>query len=123
MKISEIKYIRPDMSQMNAKLSELCESFDKAQNAAKQIEYYDEYVKIKKHFSTMSNLAYIRFTLDTRDTFYSGEIDFFNENEPLFEEKCVLFNSKMLTSKFRDQLEQIPVSYTHLDVYKRQLFK
>lgn len=107
MKISEIKYIRPDMSQMNAKLSELCESFDKAQNAAKQIEYYDEYVKIKKHFSTMSNLAYIRFTLDTRDTFYSGEIDFFNENEPLFEEKCVLFNSKMLTSKFRDQLEQI----------------
>lgn len=106
MKISEIAYVRPDINGLILELSGLCTELKNAENAGKQLQCYRRYVEIKKHFNTMSNLAYIRFTLDTRDSFYASEIDFFDEYSPLFEEKCIEFDSAMLDSRFRDRLEK-----------------
>lgn len=106
MKISELKYVRPDIEAIKARSAELFEAFDNASSAEEQLKIYNEYISIGENVSTQSSLAYIRFTLDTRDTFYSGEIEWMNENAPALEELNLIFRRKMLGSKFRPELEK-----------------
>ena len=57
-------------------------------------------------FSTASSLANCRFTLNTRDEFYSAEVDYYDEVSPLFSELTVNFADLLLESPFRKELEE-----------------
>ena len=106
MKISEIKYERPDIEAIKARSKELFEAFDAASSAEEQLKLYNEYIAICESVSTAASLAYIRFTLDTRDKFYSDEIEWINETSPVLEELGLVFRKKMIESKFRPELEK-----------------
>ena len=106
MKISEIKYQRPDIEAIKERCAQLFSAFDDAASAEEQLKIYNEFVAINETVSTQQSLAYIRFTLDTRDEFYSREIDWMNENSPVLAELGVVFQKKMLESKFRPELEK-----------------
>ncbi len=54
----------------------------------------------------MSNLAYIRHSINTQDEFYSKEKDFFDENMPLYEKIVTEFYKSLVNSKFRAELEK-----------------
>ena len=56
-------------------------------------------------YSTASALANCRFTLDTRDEFYSKEVEYYDEVSPLFEELGIRFYDMLLTTPFRAELE------------------
>ena len=106
MKLSDIKYERPNIDELRARAEELFKRFDEAQTADEQLAVYNEYIAMSESISTQSSLAYIRFTLDTRDEFYSKEIDWMNETRPVLSEMSLNFRKKMLASKFRPELEK-----------------
>ncbi len=118
MKISEIKYERPDIEALRKKSEELFKAFDIAESAEEQLKIYNEFIEINEHVSTMSSLAYIRFTLDTRDEFYSSEIDWLNETSPVLSELRQIFQKKMLESKFRPELEKTlsPIIFKNYEI-------
>ena len=57
-------------------------------------------------YSTAASLANCRFTLNTRDEFYSAEVDYYDEVSPLFSELSVNFVDLLLESPFRKELEE-----------------
>ena len=54
----------------------------------------------------MNSLCRIRHSIDTRDTFYEKENDFFDKNSPAYDEINNRFYKLILNSKFRKELEK-----------------
>ncbi len=54
----------------------------------------------------MYTVASIRYSINTKDEFYSKEQDFYDENMPYFSEKTQQFENAILESKFRPELEK-----------------
>ncbi len=106
MKISEIPYKRMEIEQAKVDFNKIFEAFDKAQNADEQIAIYDQYIKLIKDFQTYFSLAYIRFTQNVEDKFYSDEKDYYDKNMPLFSEMAIKFLDKLVKSTFRKELEE-----------------
>lgn len=57
-------------------------------------------------YSTACSLANCRFTLDTRDEFYSAEVEYYDGVSPYFSELYVSFLDMLLESPYRDELEK-----------------
>ena len=107
MKVSQIPYERYTLEQAQAAF----EAFTKANAAAtcaqdvmdakralieNMIEYY-----------TQASLANCRFTLDTRDEFYSAEVSYYDEIGPHISGMQAEYGKLLLTSPYRAELEKM----------------
>lgn len=105
VKFTDMPYERPDVDA-------LCEAFAAAgeDSAAKKAdEVYDEYDAAYAdyvHFYTMSNLAYIRYTLNLNDSTYETEYLWCEEQTPLVEKALEDCYCAMADSPIRDALEK-----------------
>ena len=82
MKFSEMKYMRPDTAALKEQLTELTRRLEQAQTYDEAKAAFLEEEKLSRSLSTMNNLAYVRHSIDTRDTFYDGEMKFLNQAGP-----------------------------------------
>lgn len=87
-------------------------AFEKAEKAMKEAASVHSVLAAKKIFddaaieyATAVSLANCRFTLDTRNEFYTKEVEYYDQVSPLFEELSVKFNDLLLTTPFRKELE------------------
>ncbi len=106
MKFNEFPYKRPNLDVFLSSIEGYTEKIKKASSAQKQLEILKDFEKTTGSFYSMSTIAYIRNTVDTRDKFYEEEKQFYDENSPLIQEKIQLFNNELLNSKFRQELEE-----------------
>ena len=106
MKFSEMPYERPDIEALKAQSEELISAIENAESAEEQIRHIESYFEMSTHVETMSALANVRHTIDTRDEFWDKENDFNDENLPLLMETGQRLQKAMLESKFRPQLEE-----------------
>ncbi|MBQ2324283.1 MAG: M3 family oligoendopeptidase, partial [Oscillospiraceae bacterium] len=105
MKFSEMPYTRPDPEAVKAGMTELTERLKKAQSYAEAREVFLEKEEKEKLVDTMSTLAYVRHSIDTRDEFYDGEIEFWDAIGPELEEYQQAWIDAMLASPFRKEFE------------------
>ncbi|WP_203362143.1 M3 family oligoendopeptidase [Bacillus sp. REN10] len=106
MKFTEYTYERPNIEKAAAKTDELLQRFAKAQTAAEQIELLNKINQIRNEISTMMDLCYIRYTIDTTDAFYQKEQDYMDEMSPRMEEISAKLNRALLSSHHRVELEK-----------------
>ena len=121
MKLSEIKYERPDIEAVKSRITGIMTEFDAAKSADEQLALYNEFIAICTDTFTMSSLAYVRFTQNTKDEFYAKEMDFYDEVGPVFSDLSVKFSDKMLSSKFRPELEKAlsPIIFLNYEISKK----
>ena len=105
MKFSEMPYKRPDADAVKAKLQELTERLKNAKSYEEAKAVFLEKEEEEKVVDTMGTLAYIRHSIDTRDEFYDGEIEFWDEIGPEIEEYEQEWLEAMLSSPFRKDFE------------------
>ena len=105
MKFSEMPYKRPDAQAVKAELADLTERFKNAKSYEEARAVFLEKEEIEKDPDTMATLAYIRHSIDTRDEFYDGEIEFWDEIGPELEEYEQAWIGAMLASPFRGEFE------------------
>ena len=105
MKFSEMLYKRPDAEAVKAGMTELTERLKKAQSYAEARAVFLEKEEKEKLVDTMSTLAYVRHSIDTRDEFYDGEIEFWDAIGPELEEYQQAWIDAMLASPFRKEFE------------------
>ena len=105
MKFSEMPYKRPDAQSVKAELADLTERFKNAKSYEEARAVFLEKEEIEKDPDTMATLAYIRHSIDTRDEFYDGEIEFWDEIGPELEEYEQAWIGAMLASPFRGEFE------------------
>ena len=105
MKFSDYKYERPNMDEIKAKFQASLKKFKDASSVEAQEKAIDEINAIRFDFNTMSTLAYIRHSIDTKDEFYDQEKTFYDQNSPQFSQLNNAFYQALTTATFRKELE------------------
>lgn len=106
MRFSEIPYERPDIDTIRKEAEEIIRTVEEAQNPQRQLEAHRAFTDLKKKFSDMATIAFIRNSIDTTDPFYEQEKAFMDENEPLLGEISHRFYKALVSSPFRTELEK-----------------
>ncbi len=106
MKVSELPYKRYT-------LEEGQKAFEVFETAMKNATCAEDVLAARKAFNkemtvaeTAMSLAHCRFTLDTRNEFYQGEVAYMDETGPLFSEISTKYADLMLSSPYRAELEK-----------------
>ena len=123
MKFSEMPYQRPALDELRELGANILERIENAADAQAVIDAYLEYDKCMVEVATMGSLSYVRYTIDTRDEFYSAENDFYDENMPALQEISQKIDLAMLASKFRAELEERfgKLLFTNMEISTRTM--
>lgn len=121
MKFSKMPYVRPDLEALRGFADETVAKLDSAGSAEEQAALYRAFEAREKQVETMSTIAYIRHSIDTRDEFYTAEQDWMDQAAPQFEELRQQVNLALLRSAYRTELEQLLGSllFTNLEIAVR----
>ncbi len=101
MKFSEMPYKRPDPEAVKNTLRDLTERFKGAKSYEEAKAIFLEKENEDKHIHTLSTLAQVRHSIDTRDEFYDAENEFWDSLGPEIEEYEQAWLDAMLVSPFR----------------------
>mgnify|MGYP002517010267 CR=1 FL=1 len=103
MKFSEMPYERPDLDAVKKQYSALTARLKAAGSYEEARAVFLEKEELDKHVQTLSTLAHIRHSIDTRDAFYDAEAKFWNAGEPELQEYTQAWTQAMLDGAFRAQ--------------------
>ena len=106
MKFSEIPYERPDVEALKAHMTELTSRLASAADYEAARQAFLDHEQAKKHVATLSTIASIRHSIDTRDGFYDAEMKFWNSAMPELQEYEQAWTAAMLAGKFRPDFEK-----------------
>lgn len=107
MKFSEFKYFRPNLTILKTEILASLEVFKTAETAQKQNEIISIINEKRKSYHAMESICHIRHSINTLDSFYDAEKDFFNESDPQFFSVVKKFYETVLDSKFIDELKKM----------------
>ena len=121
MKFSQMKYRRPDTTAVEMEYRDITQRFPLCENAEQQLALLDRHEKLLGNVRTMSNLAYIRNSINTTDPFYKEEQAFFDEYLPTLQEFVQAFMDQVLASEFRPELEKVtgPLFFRNQEIAKK----
>lgn len=98
-------YQRPDSEEYAARYQEMLTAFDSAESSEKQIEIILKINEYRKQYGSMRTLSHIRHTIDTKDSFYEEEHQYFDVTGPSLANLDHSFYQKMLNSPHRSAIE------------------
>lgn len=104
MKVSQMEYKRMDVREVSQKLDDFILRFKNAENADEQLALDEEIGKYFEIMDTNMALANIRFTLNTKDEFYSKEKEYYDQVMPSLSVKMRELDMCYIQSKFKDEL-------------------
>lgn len=107
MIVSQIPYTRYTIEEGRAAFEKVKALVEKATCAEDLLEAKKTFDDANTLFATACSLANCRFTLDTRDGFYSSEVEYYDSVSPYFEELYVGFYDMLLESPYRADLEKL----------------
>ncbi|MBE6479134.1 MAG: M3 family oligoendopeptidase [Olsenella sp.] len=105
LKFRDMPYERPNLDEVRAQIEGLTARLESATSYADARAAFLEKEQLEKHLDTLSNLSYIRHSIDTRDEFYNAENDFWDESLPLLQEPKQAWTLAMLESPYRPDFE------------------
>ncbi len=105
MKFSDMKYIRPNIELILSKYNDIIEKFKHSDSYQLQIKYINHHEELIKSFKTMQTLAHIRYTIDTKDKYYTDEYKFIMSSSPIIEEKVQILYKEILESKYINDIK------------------
>ena len=118
VKFSEMEYVRPDVDALLSAFEDLAAMAENGEDADAILEEFfavsDDYL----NFYTMDMLAYIRYTINTTDSFYKDEYDVLELASPDVEEKLEAFFKACVDSPSRFALERKYFGYGFFELYE-----
>ena len=101
MKFKEMPYKRPDPDMLKEQIRKRTEALCEAKSYEEARRIFLEYDREDRHIYTLSTLASIRHSIDTRDAFYDAEVKFWNALTPELQEYSQQWLHALLQSPFR----------------------
>ena len=115
MKFAEFKYERPSYEENARVLTELLNQLEKAEDKDSFTEVFMQLEKVRSNISTMSTIASVRHSINTKDPFYEAERDYWDEIGPMYSVFDDRLNRICLACKFREELyDVIPETFFKL---------
>ena len=100
----DYQYVRPNMDTFQERFNEEIKLFSNASTLEEAERAFNTINDLRKEFDTMSNLASIRHSINTKDDYYDAEETFFNENRPIFEQLENRFYQALTKSSYEVDL-------------------
>lgn len=104
--LSEIKYVRPDTEGLINNFDTLIGMIQNGTSFTEQRSLYNKINTEYSNFSTMLNLAYLNYSADTSDEFYSEELAFLEKTSVTVENKLNLLLDTIAASNFKTNYER-----------------
>lgn len=114
MKYSEMKYVRPEINEVGSQLKKLIKGFSEAGTFGEQDKVMKKITEFRTEFESMEEIASINFSNDTTDKIYEEEMNYFDDNWPVYEEFINEFYKLLVASEFKKDLAE---------KYGKQLFE
>ncbi|OCN06163.1 M3 family oligoendopeptidase [Erysipelotrichaceae bacterium MTC7] len=112
MKFKDYKYERTNFDTLKSEVDKLVEEMEHADSYVAFKTAFDQADTVLSHAESMYELAAVRHTIDTRDTFYDAENTFWDEHIPILMGISSKISKIVLDSKFRPELEkEVPMTY------------
>ena len=105
IKFSEIPYTRPEIGEVKDELQKITAEFKAAASYEEARDVFIRKDALERHIESVSTVAQIRHSIDTRDEFYEKEVLFWNKAFPELQEYFQIWTEALLTSPFRSELE------------------
>lgn len=106
MKFKEFEYKRPSMDEVKSKLNNFLEEFKIADSFEKQDKIIEQINALRNEIESMMTIATIRHTIDTNDSFYEKEQNFWDKSSPVYDGIVADYYKCLINSKFRVELEE-----------------
>lgn len=111
IKVSELCYERVDADELIKNIREFT-AMAKAATTAEQLdEIRNKCLKLVFHCRTMCSLSFVRFTLNTRDEFYSAEKDYYDEVGPAITVEQVKFEEAFINNPVSRDCKVNPIIF------------
>ncbi|KIL41422.1 oligoendopeptidase F [Gordoniibacillus kamchatkensis] len=107
MKFQEFAYNRPDLKAFEETFLGLLDRFAAAASCEEQNRAMQSINDARSEIESMMQIAKIRYTINTADSFYKAEQDYFDEAAPLYQGLIVKYYKALVSSPFRSELEAI----------------
>ncbi len=98
MKFQDMTYARPDVQDVLAQCAALTTQAVAAQSGADLLAVFRAQDTLLSHYASAAQLANIHYTLDTRDAYWEGERDFYDENGPAVANGQIQFAAALLAN-------------------------
>ena len=105
-KVKDFAYKRYTLEEGRVAFSKLESAVRSAGCAGDVIAAREKFLDEMDHYSTASALANCRFTLDTRDELYRGEMEYYDRTGPEFSNLLTRYAGLMLETPYRPALEK-----------------
>ena len=106
LKFSEIPYERPDIEKLKEDMKAVLGAFNSAETYEEARAQFIAWDKIVRHTMSVSTVAQIRHSINTKDEFFDGEVEFWNRTGPELQEYSDMWTRAMCASPFRGELEK-----------------
>ncbi len=106
IKISEMAYERVDKDSVIEKINNIIERVQVAANGEELCALRNEYNTLSEHVGTMARLASTRLNLNSRDEFYTKEMDYYNEVLPEIQMYDIRFTKAFLASPYLEDAKK-----------------
>ncbi|MEY8462645.1 M3 family oligoendopeptidase [Streptococcus merionis] len=107
MKFSDYTYKRPDYETVKAELTQLTERLTQAKTADEALAAVKSINALNASIETQNTLCSIRHSIDTNDTFYEAETNYWDNHGPLYQELTTNYYKAVIDSPFRTTLETV----------------
>ena len=105
-KFADIKYVRPDIEAVTKAIVDYTAALKAAKSFEETWQLLCDHKAMMAELATARSVASVRNTVDTRDTFYEEEMNFFNREMPKLRLLLKEADETLLVSPFRKELEE-----------------
>lgn len=118
MKFKDMPYERINFEQAKQELEALMEEMKKAKSGEEQFEVHKKFYKLNDRVQTQVTICSIRHTMDTTDSFYEEEQNYYDTQVPAYSNLCVAYQKLLYGSPFRNVLEEKigPVAFKNMEI-------
>lgn len=104
MKFKEMPYKRVEKDEVEKAFARIMEEFKAASSGEEQFEVHKKFYKLKGDVETNITLANIRHDVDTTDSFYDGEKNYYDEIGPVISNLEIAYQKLLYESPYREYL-------------------
>lgn len=100
-----MQYVRPDIDKVGIEMKKLTHELKIAKSFDEADEIINSINSIRNDFDSMKIIAFINYSLDTNNNDFIAEQDYFDNNNPLFNDFVFEYFKALVNSDFRKELE------------------
>lgn len=106
MTFKSYTYERPEYDKYKAAFLEQVEMIEKGESLEAVKEAIDEVSRQQASLDTMATLASIRYSINTKDSFYDKEDEYWNQYAPYYQELSTTYYKAIMASPYLDDLKK-----------------